>query len=96
MKAFLHHALSDALSNHDNARQSISESARKGPGTTFYAEDPDNAFTQDEENLWADYLRKKKAAKEFGLDDLSEDSRKLVEALVLVATGKLKTPLNVL
>ncbi len=77
-------------------RQRISESAIKGPGTIYYAEDSENGFTQDEENLWADYLRKKKAAKEFGLEDVNEDTRKIVEALIPVKGAKLKTPLNIL
>ncbi len=78
------------------ARQRISESALKGPGTIYYAEDSDNGFNPDEQNLWSDYLKKKKAAKEFGVENLNEDVKKLIEALTPVDGSKLKTPCNIL
>lgn len=77
-------------------RQSFSESALKQHGTVYYAPGSEKGFLHEEANLWADYLKKKRAAQEIGEADLSEDARQIAKALQPVDAAKLKTPWNIL
>lgn len=76
-------------------RQGFSESELKQHGTIYYAPGSEKGFAHEEVNLWADYLKKKKAYQDVGEADLSEDARQIAKALVPVDTAKLKTPWNI-
>jgi type III restriction enzyme len=77
-------------------RQTFSESALKSHGTVYYGEGSENGFSHEESSLWADYLKKKKVAQELGEEDLNEDVKQIIKALVPVAAANLKTPCNIL
>src|SRR5262249_46562226 len=62
-------------------RQTFTESALKAHGTVYYAPGSVDGFTHDEQNLWADYQKKKQAVAQVGPENLSEDTRQIAKSL---------------